>query len=101
MRAIGALCVGQADAVVFTSAKQIEHLLEVAERLGMRARMLEALRREVLVASMGPITSEALRAHGVEADLEPVHPKMGHLAKALAEQAVDLLEAKRAKHVRG
>jgi len=47
---------------------------------------LSALREHVLVASIGPVTTEALGVYGVVADIEPVHPKMGHLAKALAER---------------
>lgn len=94
-RAIASLCAGDAEAIAFTSAKQIEHLLEVAERHGSRDALLHALRERVVVASIGPVTSEALRAHGVQPDLEPAHPKMGHLAKELAARAVELLEAKR------
>lgn len=95
--AIAQICAGEVEAIVFTSAKQIEHVLEVAERHGSRDALSSALRERVLVASIGPVTTEALRAHGVAADIEPLHPKMGHLAKALAERAVDQLQAKRAR----
>ncbi len=94
-RAIAALCDEGADAVLFTSAHQIEHLLQVAEQQGQREALLSALSRRVLVASIGPVTSEALRERGVPADLEPEHPKMGHLIKALARDGLRLLERKR------
>jgi uroporphyrinogen-III synthase len=94
-RAIDLVCAGDVEAIAFTAAKQIDHLLEVAERRGLRDPLLQALRERVLVASIGPVTTEALRAHSVEPDLEPAHPKMGHLAKELAAHAIDLLEAKR------
>jgi len=101
-RAIERLCAGDAEAIAFTAAKQIEHLLEVAQRSGMRDALLSALRERIVVASIGPVTSEALRAHGVEPDLEPAHPKMGHLAKELAAGVLDLLEAKCASpHAQG
>jgi len=43
----------------------------------------------------GPTTSEELQRHGVRADLEPSHPKMGFLVKEAAEQSGELLRRKR------
>ena len=37
----------------------------------------------------------ALRRHGLPVDIEPEHPKMGHLVVAAARQARQLLERKR------
>jgi len=48
-----------------------------------------------IVASIGPTTSEELQRHGVRADLEPSHPKMGFLVKETAEQSGELLSRKR------
>jgi uroporphyrinogen-III synthase len=96
-RAVDLLCADGADAVLFTSAQQLEHLLEIAQRLGKREALLQALRARVLVASIGPVTSEALAERGITADLEPEHPKMGHLVKALAGEGVRALERKRAR----
>jgi len=93
--AIARLRDGDADAIVFTSARQIENLLEVADGMHSREALLRALRERVLVASMGPVTSEALVEHGLHADLEPQHPKMGHLVKALAERGLEALGYKR------
>ena len=31
----------------------------------------------VVIASIGPTTSDELRAHGIDVDMEPSHPKMG------------------------
>jgi uroporphyrinogen-III synthase len=47
-----------------------------------------------VVASIGPVCTEALRAEGLEPDLEPEHSKMGHLVKAAAERSLAILEAK-------
>lgn len=94
-RAIVALCDAQADAVLVTSGSQIDHLIEVAQRMDRAAALLDALRSRALVISIGPMTSEALAAHGLRADLEPAHPKMGHMVKTLAQDGVLALDRKR------
>ena len=48
-----------------------------------------------IVGSIGPITTAALQQHGVEPDLQPEHPKIGHLVAEIARQATALLERKR------
>jgi uroporphyrinogen-III synthase len=48
-----------------------------------------------VVASIGPVTSAALQAHGVGPDLHPEHPKMGHLVARVARDAAGALERKR------
>jgi uroporphyrinogen-III synthase len=93
--AIGLLSSGGADAVLFTSAQQIQHVLEVARQEQRESQLLSALARDVLVASIGPVTTEALHEHGIVVDVEPVHPKMGHLVKDLGEKAQEALRAKR------
>jgi uroporphyrinogen-III synthase len=49
----------------------------------------------MVIASIGPTTSEELQRHGIEADLEPSHPKMGFLVREAAEQSAELLRRKR------
>jgi len=63
--------------------------LDLANALVERARLM-------LVASIGPVCSEALLRHGLPVDLEPEHPKMGHLVVAVAQRGRALLSAKRA-----
>jgi uroporphyrinogen-III synthase len=36
------------------------------------------------VGSIGPTTSATLRAHDLPVDMEPEHPKSGHLVAAVA-----------------
>ena len=86
---------GQAHVAVFTSALQIEHLLRVAQEIGMAPAVRRALNHEIVVASMGPITSEALHRNGISADITPGHPKLGHLVLAVARRAPGLLGDKR------
>ena len=89
--AAAALARGAADVAVFTNAAQVEHLFRVAADP-------EALRRGVaraVVASVGPVCSEALEAHGIAPDLEASPPKMGPLVALVAARARDLVAAKR------
>lgn len=94
-RGVDALCDGGADAVVFTSAHQLDNLLDFAKGAGRLEALTDALRQRVLVASIGPVTSGALREAGIVPDLEPEHPKMGHLVLALAAQGAAKLAEKR------
>jgi uroporphyrinogen decarboxylase len=83
-QAIAELAGGSIAAVLFTSAQQVEHLVEVAAQERREAELRTALEQRVVVASVGPTTSEALRDHGLPVDIEPEHPKMGHLVAAAA-----------------
>jgi uroporphyrinogen decarboxylase len=93
--AVGALVDGRADVVLFTNAAQVSHLMQIAERDG-RGRALRRALGRVAVFSVGPTTSEMLREFGLPVDGEPEHPKMGHLVRAAAERAREVLAAKRA-----
>jgi uroporphyrinogen-III synthase len=93
--AVDTLCDGGADVVLFTSAQQLEHLYLLATERGRQKALTDALRLQVVCASIGPVTSAALRARGLGVDLEPEHPKMGHLVQAIARQAPALVAAKR------
>jgi uroporphyrinogen-III synthase len=73
------------DAVLFTTATQLVHVLQVAERMGLGPRVRQGLSRAV-VCSIGPTTSEELTREGVSVDLEPSHPKMGILVREAAEE---------------
>lgn len=82
--AIAALQNNQVDVVLFTAAVQVHHLMRMAEELNAKIAVLAALAR-IRVASIGPVTSEALAEYGVNVSLEPTHPKMGFLVKEAAE----------------
>lgn len=83
--ALQAIAAGTVDAAVFTSAQQVRNVVHWAEHLGLAAALRERMREQVLVASVGPVTTTTLREVGLSAHLEPPHPKMGHLAVSLAE----------------
>lgn len=71
-------------AALFTSAQQVEHVLQIAAAEGIEAEVRAAMTGHVVVGSIGPSTSAALRAHGLPVDIEPEHPKSGHLVAAVA-----------------
>jgi uroporphyrinogen-III synthase len=86
-----AIAGGRADVAVFTNSAQIEHLFRIAAD----AAALRAAFGRMVVASVGPVCSEALEAHGVPVDLEATPPKMGPLVAVVAARARDVLGRKR------
>ena len=93
--AVRAIADGGLDVALFTSATQAVHLMKIAEEEQLAERVRAGLGRMV-IASIGPTTSEELRQQGMQVDLEASHPKMGFLAREAAERAPELLSVKRA-----
>ena len=91
-----AVAAGEIDVALFTTSIQVDHLLQVGAAMGLAEALRRALRK-IVIASIGPATSEALREHGLEPDFEPSHPKMGFLVKEAAERSVALLGQKRGR----
>jgi uroporphyrinogen decarboxylase len=56
--------------------------------------------RRVVIASIGPTTSEMLHSQDLPVDLEPSHPKLGHLVLETADRAGELIARKRRVAVR-
>jgi uroporphyrinogen-III synthase len=84
---------GQVDVLLLTSAMQITHLLQIASEMKLEDEVLQGLER-VVIASIGPSTSERLRSVGLQADLEASHPRMGFLVKEAAERSGEILREK-------
>src|SRR2546422_998305 len=93
--AIDRLAAGEVEVALFTSAHQADNLFRVAAEMGRADALRDALRGRTVVVSIGPITTEALQGHGIQPDLHPEHPKMGHLLIAVAREADNLLRRKR------
>jgi uroporphyrinogen-III synthase len=93
--AIVALARNEIDVVLFTTATQADHLLQIAAEMKREDSVRLALSR-IVVASIGPTTSERLREHGIEPDMEPSHPRMGFLVSEAAERSAGILQKKRA-----
>ena len=96
--AVRALAREEIDVVLFTTSIQVSHLLQIASEMSQEVPLRTGLRR-CAIASIGPTTSEELRSHGLEADLEPSHPKMGFLVKEAAERSAEILRRKRGQSV--
>jgi uroporphyrinogen-III synthase len=86
--AITALLASQIDVVLFTAAIQVHHVMQVAEEMSSRDSLIAALGK-LKIASIGPVTSEALGEYGICVNLEPTHPKMGFLVREAAEFAAN------------
>ncbi|HJQ78493.1 MAG TPA: uroporphyrinogen decarboxylase, partial [Lacipirellulaceae bacterium] len=88
------MAAGEVDVAMFTSGNQVLNLLKLADDLGLADDLRSAF-RGMVVASIGPTTSEKLRSQNLPVDLEPSHPKMGHLVQETAERAGEMLARKR------
>jgi uroporphyrinogen-III synthase len=75
----------QVEAIAFTSQIQVRNLFRVADSLNLTQQLAAALNEDVIVATIGPVCADALRAAGVTPDVEPADPKMGPLLIALAD----------------
>src|SRR5579872_1530072 len=84
--AVRRLAAGQFDVALFTTSVQVSHLLRIAAVEGLEEQVRVALGR-VVVASVGPSTSETLREHHLPVDFEPSHPKMGFLVNETSQRA--------------
>ena len=91
---LDSIVAGQVDVMLVTNAAQIDHVMQLLRQNRKVDQLRQACTRMV-VGSIGPTASEALRNHGLPVDLEPSHPKMGILVKETSEQAWALLESKR------
>ena len=93
--AVRAILRGEVDVVLFTNAVQVEHVMQMAERLGGADQLRQVLEK-VVVSAVGPIVAERLRAYQLPVDCEPSHPKMGIHVKETSERAAEILLRKRA-----
>ncbi|HEY2645449.1 MAG TPA: uroporphyrinogen-III synthase, partial [Candidatus Acidoferrales bacterium] len=92
--AIAAIARDEFDVILFTTGTQLDHLLDIAAEM----KEADALRRafaRMVVASIGPTTSERLREFGIAPDMEPSHPKMGYLVSEAAQRSAEILQRKR------
>jgi uroporphyrinogen-III synthase len=92
--AIDAITRNEIDVILFTTATQADHLLLFAKDVNSDVNLRLAFSRMV-VASIGPTTSERLRECGIAPDLEPTHPKMGYLVSETAQRSAEILQRKR------
>ncbi len=94
---IRAICRGERDCLLLTSAHQAVNLLRMASDLDCEKELRSALDRMV-VASIGPTTSEMLQHLNLPVDIEATPNKMGHLVQFAADKSHRILKAKRFAH---
>jgi uroporphyrinogen-III synthase len=84
---------GDVDVALFTNGAQVDHLFQIA---GVE-KSVDGLRagfKKIVVGSVGPVCTQALRQFGIEPDIEPAHPKMGSLIAEVAVRAREVLASK-------
>ena len=58
----------------------------VAGGLGVQIELSRALNRATVVAAVGPTCASALERFGIQVNVVPRHPKMGHMVLSLMER---------------
>lgn len=91
--AVRRLASGKIDVLLLTSSAQVDHLLRVAAEMSLEDAVRRSC-RSIVIASIGPTTSETLAELGLPADFEPSHPKMGLLVNETAQEARRILQSK-------
>ncbi len=98
--AVTSIIRGEVHVMLVTSSVQIRHLFQVAESIASQNALGAALAR-VVIASIGPLTSEELHSRGLNVDIECTHPKMGYLVQEAAEKSGYLFQLKKGGTARG
>ncbi|GAA5195100.1 uroporphyrinogen-III synthase [Arthrobacter gyeryongensis] len=83
-RLIEAACSGDLDVLTFTSAPAVDAMWSTAHEMGMYRQLIEALKTQVTVAAVGPVTAQPL----IDAGLSPLIPdryRMGALIRLVTE----------------
>ncbi|TWT56477.1 uroporphyrinogen decarboxylase [Allorhodopirellula solitaria] len=91
---IRAIAAGERDMLLLTSAHQVVNMLRMADSLNLTDALRKGL-SHTAVASIGPTTSDMLRESDIHVDMEPSHPKMGHLVNEAARDSAMLVEKRR------
>ena len=92
-RTLRSIMDGNVSVLLFTSAAQVDHIVQLLGATDELAAFRDALGK-AMVASIGPITSQRLRHHHFPVDFEPSHAKMGILVKEAGEHAGEILTHK-------
>jgi uroporphyrinogen-III synthase len=70
LTALDEMAAGRVDAIALTSSGQPRRLFDVARAHGLEDRLIEAL-KQTPIASVGPVVTEELAAHGLTPDITP------------------------------
>lgn len=72
LSAIDEMAAGRVDAIALTSSGQVRRLIDAAAAHGREPHLRAAL-ANTPIASVGPVVSEELRAHGLRTDIYPAN----------------------------
>ena len=86
----------EVDVLLFTTSAQVHHLIEIARRLDVVADLRRAC-ESLIVASIGPTTTETLLDYDLPCDLEPSRSNMGLLVLEAATRSSWLKNTKDTK----
>src|SRR5215472_15153281 len=89
--AVTSIARNEIDVILFTTGTQADHLLQIAAEMKQEDSLRRAFLR-IVIASIGPTTSERLCEHRIAPDIEPAHPKMGFLVSEAAERSAEILQ---------
>ena len=73
------------DVLAETSAPSVRNLFTVAAGLGARSALVNALRGDVCVASIGSVTARAFEEAGIGVDVMPQRPRTADLLRAIGQ----------------
>src|SRR5262249_34994283 len=76
---------GEIQVIAFTSAPQVRILFDFARQLGSSEALAAKLKDNLIIASIGEVTSRALEEQKLIPKIVPKQPKMGALAQAVAD----------------
>jgi uroporphyrinogen-III synthase len=82
---VGEALAGQIAAMAFTTQVQATHLFAVADGMGSRDALKNALRSRITVAAIGPTTAGTLTGLGAPPHVVPAQASMGAMVVALGE----------------
>jgi uroporphyrinogen-III synthase len=91
LTALDEMTAGRVDAIALTSSGQPRRLFDVAKAHGIEDRLREGLSRTP-IASVGPVVTDELRAHGIAPDITPageaffMKPLISAMASALEKK---------------
>jgi uroporphyrinogen-III synthase len=80
------VALGRVAAVTFTSAPAVESFFDAAAVAGLDDRARGAFNRSAVAVAVGPVTAEAVAAHGVHQPCFPDPGRLGLMVRALSNR---------------
>jgi uroporphyrinogen-III synthase len=79
---------GKVQVLAQTSAPSCRNLFAVAAATGRRTELIQALRGDVCIAAVGPVTARAFEEVGIAVDVMPQRPRTADLLRAITHRAI-------------